>query len=349
MTEVLIESVCVAYLRRFLRVWTSRLRPSLASVASSSSLCSFLREALALVASSSASSSWRFSCFMRELAFSTFTHRHELSNKTLRQTYLFFKLVGVATLILHLHADLFQLLLGPPHGLVGGCSLPVSEEWRSEVNPYASPSGSHVSASWFSSLGLLLQLLLQLPYLGLQGGDGGLEPVLHRTLQLAQLGPQLLVLTLQLLPGVLALLARAALGTQLCGQGVHLREGGKGTSSRSCSAWRRARSDAARSCRKKGSQYSVLVLRRTVQYFMVNIQKIQRPVTHESACAPWRPCDTKPYLVELDDLRLQALEFLLILLGDGENLISGRAGVLQLPLVVLHLGLQDDTHGGGRC
>lgn len=58
-------------LRRFLSVWTSRLSPSLASVASSSSLCSFLREALALVASSSASSSCRFSCFMRELAFST--------------------------------------------------------------------------------------------------------------------------------------------------------------------------------------------------------------------------------------------------------------------------------------
>lgn len=45
------------YLRRFLRVWTSRLRPSLLSVASSSSRCSFLREALDLVASSSASSS----------------------------------------------------------------------------------------------------------------------------------------------------------------------------------------------------------------------------------------------------------------------------------------------------
>lgn len=58
------------YLRRFLREVTSRMRPSLASEESSSSLCSFLRDALALVASSSASSSWRFSCFIRELAFS---------------------------------------------------------------------------------------------------------------------------------------------------------------------------------------------------------------------------------------------------------------------------------------
>lgn len=73
-----------------------------------------------------------------------------------------------------------------------------------------------------SSLGLLLQLLLQLQDLGLQGRDGGLEPALHRALQLAQLGPQLLVLALQLLPSVLALLRHAALGAQLCGQGVHL-------------------------------------------------------------------------------------------------------------------------------
>lgn len=79
-----------------------------------------------------------------------------------------------------------------------------------------------------ASLGLLLQLLLQLQDLGLQGRDGGLEAVLHRALQLAQLGPQLLVLPLQLLPGVLALLRRAALGAQLRGQGVHLQAGGRG-------------------------------------------------------------------------------------------------------------------------
>lgn len=65
------------YLRRFFRVWTSRLRPSLASVASSSSRCSFLREALDRVASSSASSSWRFSCFIREFDFSTLKTKYQ--------------------------------------------------------------------------------------------------------------------------------------------------------------------------------------------------------------------------------------------------------------------------------
>lgn len=58
------------YLSRFFRVLTSRLRPSLASVASSSSLWSLRRDALARVASSSASSSWRLSCFILALAFS---------------------------------------------------------------------------------------------------------------------------------------------------------------------------------------------------------------------------------------------------------------------------------------
>lgn len=76
------------------------------------------------------------------------------------------------------------------------------------------------------SLGLLLQLFLQLCYLGLQGSDGGLEPALHRTLQLSQLGSQLLVLTLQLLASVFALLCCAALRTQLCCQSVHLRDRG---------------------------------------------------------------------------------------------------------------------------
>lgn len=59
-----------AHLSRLFSVLTSRLRPSLASVASSSSRCSFRRDAFARVASSSASSSWRFSCFILALAFS---------------------------------------------------------------------------------------------------------------------------------------------------------------------------------------------------------------------------------------------------------------------------------------
>lgn len=74
------------------------------------------------------------------------------------------------------------------------------------------------------SLSLLLQLLLQLQYLGLQGGDGGLEPALHRALQLAQLGPQVLVLPLQLLARILTLLGQAALCHKFQGQGVHLGE-----------------------------------------------------------------------------------------------------------------------------
>lgn len=60
----------VAHLSRFFRVLTSRLRPSLASVASSSSRWSLRRDALARVASSSASSSCRLSCFILALAFS---------------------------------------------------------------------------------------------------------------------------------------------------------------------------------------------------------------------------------------------------------------------------------------
>ena len=61
------------HLSLFLRTLTSRFMESADSVASSSSRCSFLRLALALCASSSASSSWRFSCFMREFSFSAWT------------------------------------------------------------------------------------------------------------------------------------------------------------------------------------------------------------------------------------------------------------------------------------
>lgn len=40
------------------------------------------------------------------------------------QSNLLLKLVGMATLILHLHADFFQLLLRPSRHLVGRPSLP---------------------------------------------------------------------------------------------------------------------------------------------------------------------------------------------------------------------------------
>lgn len=71
-------------------------------------------------------------------------------------------------------------------------------------------------------LGFLLKLLLQLPDLGFQGGDGGLELGLDGALQFLQLGLQLLVLPFQLLARVVALLGGAALGRQLGVQRVHL-------------------------------------------------------------------------------------------------------------------------------
>lgn len=73
----LMEAAGVTHLSRFFRVLTSRLRPSLASVASSSSRWSLRREALARVASSSASSSCRLSCFILAFAFSIFGKLHE--------------------------------------------------------------------------------------------------------------------------------------------------------------------------------------------------------------------------------------------------------------------------------
>ena len=70
------------HLSRFFRVLTSRLRPSLASVASSSSRWSLRRDALARVASSSASSSCRLSCFILALAFSILGKLQEPSQTT---------------------------------------------------------------------------------------------------------------------------------------------------------------------------------------------------------------------------------------------------------------------------
>lgn len=48
------------------------------------------------------------------------------------------------------------------------------------------------------------------------------------------------------------------------------------------------------------------------------------------------------YLVELHNLSLQTLQFLLIFLGNGEDIVSGGASVFQFPLVVLHLGLEEE-------
>lgn len=77
---------------------------------------------------------------MRELAFSSFTQGRKSTelriagkkyalktdpHQSQRQTYLLLKLITMATLILHLHADFFQLLLCSPHDLVGCCSLPL--------------------------------------------------------------------------------------------------------------------------------------------------------------------------------------------------------------------------------
>ncbi|TNN28239.1 hypothetical protein EYF80_061613 [Liparis tanakae] len=62
----------LAYLSLLRSDVTSLLSASLASVASSSSRCSFLRAAAARCASSSASSSWSFSCFTRTELFSAY-------------------------------------------------------------------------------------------------------------------------------------------------------------------------------------------------------------------------------------------------------------------------------------
>lgn len=47
------------------------------------------------------------------------------------------------------------------------------------------------------------------------------------------------------------------------------------------------------------------------------------------------------HLLKLQDFSFQTLEFLLVLLGLREDLIPGGSGLLQLPLVVFHLSLQE--------
>lgn len=71
-----------------------------------------------------------------------------------------------------------------------------------------------------------LQLLLHLPQLGLQGGDGGLEFGAALALDLLQLGLQLSVLPLQLLPGSLLALSGGPLRSQLRTQLLHLQAAG---------------------------------------------------------------------------------------------------------------------------
>lgn len=48
------------------------------------------------------------------------------------------------------------------------------------------------------------------------------------------------------------------------------------------------------------------------------------------------------HLMQLQNLSLKTLELLLILLGLSEYLITRSARLLQLPLVVLHLGLDEN-------
>lgn len=80
------------------------------------------------------------------------------------------------------------------------------------------------------SLGLVVQLLLQLRDLGLEGGDGGLVLGLDGAFHLLQLDLELLVLALQLLPCVLVLLGVAALQVQVGIDLVDLRKEGLVTS-----------------------------------------------------------------------------------------------------------------------
>lgn len=48
------------------------------------------------------------------------------------------------------------------------------------------------------------------------------------------------------------------------------------------------------------------------------------------------------HLLQLQNLSLETLELLLILLRVSEDLITRSARLLQLPLVVLHLGLDEN-------
>lgn len=48
------------------------------------------------------------------------------------------------------------------------------------------------------------------------------------------------------------------------------------------------------------------------------------------------------HLMQLQNLSLKTLELLLILLRLSEDLITRSARLLQLPLIVLHLGLDEN-------
>lgn len=62
------------------------------------------------------------------------------------------------------------------------------------------------------------------------------------------------------------------------------------------------------------------------------------------ACAPaGGPGRGSLYLLQLHEVGLQALGFLLILFGSGKDLISGGTGIFQLSLEVLHLSLRESV------
>lgn len=153
MREVPRQRAVGAHLSLFLRELTSRFMASAVSVASSSSRCSFRREALARWASSSASSSCRLSCFRRVDALSAcgddvwpvalvrgsgrvasqphcpaccpiccparlpFSLRHQ-------RPHLVLVLLGVPPLVIHLQQHILQLLLRPTHLFAGCLALP---------------------------------------------------------------------------------------------------------------------------------------------------------------------------------------------------------------------------------
>lgn len=78
----------ITHLSLFFRVLTSRFIALADSVASSSSLCIFLREALARAASSSVSSSCLFNCFIRVFSFSDWQRKISLWTALKIQGYL---------------------------------------------------------------------------------------------------------------------------------------------------------------------------------------------------------------------------------------------------------------------
>ena len=90
------------------------------------------------------------------------------------------------------------------------------------ANETSSISQGDVGVGDRHSLGLLVELLLQVGVLALQGGDGGLDAGAVLALQLLQLLAHLLVLPLQRQPLVLQLLRYRALRTQVRGHLLHL-------------------------------------------------------------------------------------------------------------------------------